>query len=105
MDAKVVFRSASDDERAGVILKTAFRISSARALAALSRGGVRRQHLADLANTGLAVRSRLTARLDLFERACSATNLVADAAVGDTLADADEHGGNLALKIIFKDHR
>jgi hypothetical protein len=55
--------------------------------------GLRREHLADLPNTRLAIGARLTTILNLPQSACSATDLFGDAAIGDAFADADEHGG------------
>jgi hypothetical protein len=63
-----------------------------------------REHLPDLPNATLAVRARLATLLDLPERARATTDLFGDAAIGDALADADEHGrGGLisVLKIVF----
>jgi hypothetical protein len=52
-----------------------------------------REHLADLADAALAIGSRLAPILDVLERRSAAPDLFGDAAVGDTLAEADEHGG------------
>jgi hypothetical protein len=61
-----------------------------------------REHLPDVADATLAVRARLTTLLDLPQRACAATDLFVDAAVGDTLADADEHvRGGPGLRLIW----
>jgi hypothetical protein len=45
----------------------------------------------------LAVRTGLATILDLSQRARATTDLFGDAAVGDTLADADEHGRGVGL--------
>ncbi len=50
------------------------------------------EHLADLPDTALAVRTRLTTVLDLPDGARASSDLFGDATIGDTLADADEHG-------------
>lgn len=51
-----------------------------------------REHLADLSDAALAIGPRLTAVLDVLERGSAAPDLFGDAAVGDTLAETDEHG-------------
>ena len=58
----------------------------------LARGTLGREHLPDLPNTRLAVGAGLAAVLDLPERARATADLFGDAAIGDALADADEHG-------------
>jgi hypothetical protein len=66
----------------------------------LMRVAVRRQHLPDLPNARFTVRTSLTALLDLPQRTGATPDLFGDAAVGDTLANADEHGGLAALALI-----
>jgi hypothetical protein len=76
---KVAFKTADSARVRGVLPSVALvRVSG--------------QHLTDLPNTRFAVRARLTAFLDLSEAARTSANFFRDAAVGDTLADADEHG-------------
>jgi hypothetical protein len=63
-----------------------------------------REHLPDMPDAALAVRACLATLLDLSQRARAATDLFGDAAVGDTLADADEHdrgGLESVLKVVF----
>jgi hypothetical protein len=69
----------------------------------LARGGLRRQDLPDLSHATLAVRPGVAAVLDLSERARATADLFGDAPVGDTFADADQHGADLisVLKIVF----
>jgi hypothetical protein len=57
------------------------------------RVGVGRQHLPDLPNTGLAVCTGLAAGLDLPDGARPTSDFFRDAAVRDTFANTDEHGG------------
>lgn len=84
--------------RRAAVMKVAFRLptcgsagSSAVIGVVLASVTLADQHLADLPNTALAVRSGLAPRLDRLQRTGAAADFLADAAVGDTFADADEH--------------
>jgi hypothetical protein len=68
---------------------------------------LRGDHLSDLPYATLAVRARLAAVLDLPQRARATSDLFGDAPVGDTFADADQHGAGLIslLKIVFNSEK
>jgi hypothetical protein len=53
-----------------------------------------------VADATLAVRACLATLLDLPQRTGATTDLFVDAAVRDTLADADEHSGAVGRRLI-----
>jgi hypothetical protein len=68
----------------------------------VSSAATARNDLFDLFRARATIRSRVAGATDLLESFGPTTHLFADASVRDGFADADEHGSNLALKVIFK---
>jgi hypothetical protein len=71
--------------------------------ATLASGSSAARHdLANLLGAGATISPRVASTSNLQQSTSATIDLFFDTAVGDPFTDADEHGENLALKIIFK---
>lgn len=82
--------------RVRAALKSAFSSGSALFVGGLGQA-VLADHLRELSNAATAVGAGSAALAQVLHRSAPAPNLVDDLAVGNTLADADEHGGGRFL--------
>jgi hypothetical protein len=94
------FRLRALAENPGARSRDGFHHGLLAVLGVLPSRGLRRDHLANLPDAALAVRPGLAAVLDLPHRARATADLFGDAAVGDTLADADEHDGYRLISVL-----